>query len=179
MVSISSIEKDYAIIIWDSLQDCILNWKIENQMHTKFNERKNLKQPVVALLDNNCSLRHMFYTKFIPWSVPKTLEKYLPSSSFLVNLKTGDLQLYQKPFSGKISLFQEKIHIHMENLPNSCFYCSYFTPVPPNRNFIELLLLAACKISQHGNWSPFGIQIKTCHRKINKIYRRKLKPSRR
>ena len=64
----------------------------------------------------------------------------------------------------------------MENLPTNYFHCCYFTSNFPSRCFTELLLLTACKISQHGNWSPFGIQKNICHIKINKSYLRKLKP---
>ena len=51
----------------------------------------------------------------------------------------------------------ENYLIHKENLPNVYFYYSYFAPKFSNRDFLELLLLAA-------------------DRKINNIYQPKLKP---
>lgn len=51
------------------------------------------------------------------WVVTKVFEKYLRSSSFLVRLKTGDLQLLKKWTPHRS--FSWKIPIHMKNVPDS------------------------------------------------------------
>ena len=84
MASITSIEKDSIATTRDSFKDCILACKISNQVHTDFEKRKVHKQPVVILLKNNCSVRHMFCTILVSLSVAKILEKHIRSSSYLV-----------------------------------------------------------------------------------------------
>ena len=82
MTSISSIEKDFKATTADSFKDCILACKISSQVHTNLEKRKAIKQPVVMLFKNDCSVRHMFCRVFISLSVAKILEKHVRSSSY-------------------------------------------------------------------------------------------------
>ena len=68
MVSLSSIEKDSTAR--DPFKDCILAYKIRNQIR----KERFHKQSAVILLKNGCSVRHMFCTTFIRFSVAKVLE---------------------------------------------------------------------------------------------------------
>ena len=61
MVSLSSIEKDFIATTRYSFKDCILAYKISNQMHANFEKKKFHKQSVVILLKNGCSVKHVLY----------------------------------------------------------------------------------------------------------------------
>ena len=82
MTSISSIEKDFIATTPDSFKDCILACKISNQVHTDLEKRKVIKQPVVMLFKNDCSVRHMFCRVFVSLSLAKILEKHVRSSLY-------------------------------------------------------------------------------------------------
>ena len=87
MTSISSIEKHSVATTPDSLKDCILACKINNQVLTNFEKRK---APQVAACGTflfskfDCSVRHMFCTIFVSLSVDKHLEKHVRPTSYLL-----------------------------------------------------------------------------------------------
>ena len=59
-------------------------------------EEKFRKQPVVVLLKNDCSIRHIFCSIIVPLFEAKILEKHFRSSSFLEKLETAGMQPYLK-----------------------------------------------------------------------------------
>ena len=60
-----------------------LDVKLEIKNIQSSRQKKFHKQPVVVLLKNFCSIRHMFCTIFIPLSVAKSFEKHVRSGSFI------------------------------------------------------------------------------------------------
>ena len=68
----------------DFFKDCILACKIRNQIHTNFEKRKVPLELVVILLKNGCSVRHMFCTIFVSFSLKKVLDKHVRSSLYFV-----------------------------------------------------------------------------------------------
>ena len=74
MVFLSSIEKDSVATTRDFFKDCIFACKIRNQIHKNFEKEKFHKQPVVNLLKNGFSVRHVFYTVFFLYLWPKSFK---------------------------------------------------------------------------------------------------------
>ena len=69
MASISSIEKDTTVTWRDSFYRSyryIENWKANAY-----------KVQEMVLVKNDCSVKHMFYTIFVPLSIAKILENHL------------------------------------------------------------------------------------------------------
>ena len=66
--STSSAEQNYIVTIYDSCKDWILAYKIGNQIHTIFKERKN---PQYNFVQNMAAVRYMIYAIFAPNLVAK------------------------------------------------------------------------------------------------------------
>ena len=82
-------------------------------MHIYLEKRKVSQVSVLILRKNGCSVRHMFCSIFVPFSVAKVLEKHVESSSYLL-----------------LVFFKE--NFHMGNLLNGCFcysYTNFFKPI--------------------------------------------------
>ena len=98
---------------------------------------------------------------FFPWSETKILENAFEVVHFYESwrleawnfTKSG---LFAGLFQGK---FTSKCKIYRTGIFTIINYLHLIFRT-------ELLLLAACWISQHGNWSPFRIRKITCHRNI-------------
>lgn len=118
-------------------------------------------------------MRHMVYTIFIPWSGTKIFENYFQNSLFLVKLKTRHATLFKMNFF--IVLFQEKFTFIWKNLPSTVTLHLIFRTNILQNSYYQLLTA----ISQRGNWSSFRIHRNAWHKKINKTYHWKLKPSKR
>ena len=89
-------------------------------MHIYLEKRKVPQVSVLILRKNGCSVRHMFCSIFVPFSVAKVLEKHVESSSYLL-----------------LVFFKE--NVHMGNLLNGCFCYSYLHELSQADILSELL----------------------------------------
>ena len=64
----NSAEQNYIVTIYDSCKDWILAYKIGNQMHTIFKERKN---PQYSFAQKMAAVRYIFCAIFVPNSTAK------------------------------------------------------------------------------------------------------------
>ena len=69
----------------------IVSLHIEIKCIQTLRKEKFQKQSVVISLKNGCSVRHMFYTIFVPVSVANVLEKHVRSSSFSIGILQGKI----------------------------------------------------------------------------------------
>ena len=62
------LQENYLVTIYNSCKDWILAYKIGNQIHTIFKERKN---PQYNFVQNMAAVRYMIYAIFAPYLVAK------------------------------------------------------------------------------------------------------------